>query len=336
MIDAANSESRAQLTDPSKSKRQSILTGPKTTSGSKVETMDLADCKGDQWTPSTPRGYGSLQQLHEKINKDVPHQALTKTPSFANFSKNDRLQLSLKDSNFSSDRPSTDYDGDWMTSLPSPSSLINPPRESRVMKDDRAGSGDHSSPSVQQLPSNEDKPVHTNALEDIDLSPFDDDNSDLEDAMVGLSDSVRMQDCSQTDKGVNCGKQAKAGDERQGDSLPSLCHSRVSSDEEILAGERTSEKLFLSTDSPEKRELPMEVQATSVGPEDGIPLQASPPHKRRKVHFDTETAFKSELVEQDDKMGSEVAPIIKPGHPAWVYEFDPALIAEFQDFVEFV
>ena len=33
---------------------------------------------------------------------------------------------------------------------------------------------------------------------------------------------------------------------------------------------------------------------------------------------------------------SEPKPVIKPGQPAWVYKFDPAFIAEFQDVIEFI
>ena len=35
-------------------------------------------------------------------------------------------------------------------------------------------------------------------------------------------------------------------------------------------------------------------------------------------------------------LGGEPAPMIRSGHPEWVYDFDPAFVAEFEDFVEFV
>ncbi|KAL8864694.1 MAG: hypothetical protein Q9198_009701 [Flavoplaca austrocitrina] len=87
------------------------------------------------------------------------------------------------------------------------------------------------------------------------------------------------------------------------------------------------DKLFLSTDSPRKPSSP---NVKRVNP--GSPSNEG---KRRKVDSTLDTAALRPL-SSNGNQGSPIAPRIKAGYPAWVYEFDPAFIAEWEPYAEFV
>ena len=63
-------------------------------------------------------------------------------------------------------------------------------------------------------------------------------------------------------------------------------------------------------------------------------MLSAPVPKKAKTNNEPNQAVQPSS-DAEDK-AETVAPVIKGGQPAWVYEFDPAFIAEYQDFVEFV
>lgn len=90
------------------------------------------------------------------------------------------------------------------------------------------------------------------------------------------------------------------------------------------------DKLFLSTDSPEKPTATPKKRkkfTTPAGSSRQTPDAEPKRHKREQTIPDRTC--------QEDRVPAP-APSIKPGYPEWVYEFDPAFIAEFEDFAEFI
>ena len=198
---------------------------------------------------------------------------------------------------------STDYGSDWQSDLPSLSALLG-----------------------ENIPMDE-TPYKNNSLEDFDLSPSDKDKADLEDAMIGFSDSVAIQNDSQAEA-------ANTSTNLQSD------HQFQTFYERPIHGVVASEKSHalggscLSTDSHDKPiEPPRKRKVFSASDKEDVMLTA-PVAKRVKTSKESDQALQaSSDVENKAETG---VPVIKPGQPAWVYQFDPAFIAEYQDFVEFV
>ena len=123
--------------------------------------------------------------------------------------------------------------------------------------------------------------------------------SEIEDALIGLYDSVQQMP-------------------REGSF--------------VMDGVKPNpEKLFFSTDSPEKPSI-AETKRKASAPLGTSPKPSSPAHKRIK----SENTRWSSPKQSEAQEAVAKSPAIKPGLPAWVYNFNPALIAEYQDCVEFI
>ena len=92
----------------------------------------------------------------------------------------------------------------------------------------------------------------------------------------------------------------------------------------------STSKMFFSTDSPEKAEKLPQKRKESVRDEGEDVSQSAPVPKRPRV------SEESGALASTEKPAKAAYPVIKAGLPAWVYEFDPAFIAEWQDIVDFV
>ena len=96
---------------------------------------------------------------------------------------------------------------------------------------------------------------------------------------------------------------------------------------------KQSDKLFLSTDSPEKDIIhkPKRKPSSDIYQN---PRNDSQAGKKRRLEEDVRADSKAQLAsgDQDRRAGNG----IKEGLPSWVYEFDPAFVEQYQDYVEFV
>ena len=172
----------------------------------------------------------------------------------------------------------------------------------------------------------------TDSLEDLEPQ-FDDYNeqSDLEAAMVGLNDSFSMQGQTQLLAAQKIGLEGKA---TTNISSAQRDDKDQSADSLALGDGDASRKFFLSTDSPERH-----IDSCERLRGFAIPNSRRSPHLEAKdkgqklgERVDTFGQFSSEKA--DDT--ALVAPVIKPGQPAWVHNFDPEFIAEWQDIVDFI
>ena len=198
---------------------------------------------------------------------------------------------------------STDYGSDWQDDLPSLSALLD-----------------------DNIPGDE-TPYKDNSLADLDLSQSDMDQADLEDAMIGFSDSVAIQNDSQAEA-ANTATNMRSEDQIhtfheqpiQGTVAPEKSHALV--EPSIFP-----DNLYKPIESTRKRKV------LSNSEEEEVMLNAPVPKKAKTSKESNQAVQPSSNAENKAETSG---PVIKPGQPAWVYEFDPAFIAEYQDFVEFV
>ena len=198
---------------------------------------------------------------------------------------------------------STDYGSDWQSDLPSLSALLG-----------------------ENIPLDE-TPHKNDSFQDFDLSGSDKDQVDLEDAMIGFSDSVAIQNDSQF-KAVN------TPTHMQSDNQFQTFYERPIHGVGASENAHASVDSLLPPDSPdEPTEPPRKRKVFSASDEEEVMLSA-PVEKKVKTSKESDQALQPSS--NAENKAETAVPVIKPGQPAWVYEFDPAFIAEYQDFVEFV
>ena len=283
----------------------------------------------------------SLNRLHDNVAKgSMAPVAIKKQPRYE-FTQGRQREISFLDKDVSagklSDNPSTDYDVDWMNDLPSPSVLLGKPLENpsylpehTLVDHGRSSPGGLPSPFdlVCQKDATIENHTDNDLLEDFDLSQLSDEASDVEVAMIGPSDSVSMQQTAV----CQMSSQAEAFPDMlppPSEHTPKLHHNHT-----FAAETSGTSKLFLSTDSPEKvEELAHKRKAAVAGQNEDLPA-SSQVTKRTKGGDERDQTRRPPPV--TEKEANAPGPIVKTGQPAWVYDFDPAFIAEWQDIVDFV
>jgi len=352
LVDASMLPGRKDTHPPLPSKGKAI---PSKTNAredqSKIETLDLAHDPyiGTRTQSTSSRELQSLQRLHDSVVKGPATPVIARRRHSHECDKQGRPQLPARTRNKpvtnTDDGLSTDYDGDWMSGLPSPTALLGKDSESgeqflresaNCFNGERDGCPFPLDRPRKSAVTTQDQ-FDDDSLEDFDLSQFnqDDERSDLEAAMVGLSDSITMNEDSQVPVALNGGYQDKAVAERL---PPKDRHFASPASLPARNDSNASSKLFLSTDSPEKLvdgpdKGPEAIVSEANEAEDSLSLSAPAP-KRQRMCGQADAALQPSW-----RTAHQVAPAaatIKPGQPAWVYEFDPAFIAEWQDFVDFV
>ena len=318
---------------------------PKNDHDAEIETVDLASSPAlGGYKKILPKAFRSLNRLHDNVTKRRSAAvAIKRHPPFDN-TKGGQPQISFvnKDDSAekSNDEPSTEYDADWMDDLPSPSALLSNPLEKpdplpeHASTDYEKGWPDFSSPSalIRQDDTSARTYPDTDWLEDVNLSQFDEDESDLEAAMVGLSDSVIMQKevhvQPATRQTSSQAKQKSRWYSPPGELTPKTCHRPT-----VQRESSSTSGMFFSTDSSEKVEKTAQKRKEAVRDEAEDLSQSAPVPKRPRVSYEGGAPEDMSSAEEPAKAASS---IIKAGLPAWVYEFDPAFIAEWQDIVDFV
>lgn len=283
----------------------------------------------------------SLNRLHDNVTKGSMAPVAIKNQPCYDFTQGRQPEICFLDKDAtagkSSDNPSTDYDVDWMNDLPSPSVLLGKPLENpsfllehTLVDHRRSSAGGIPSPFdlICQKDATIGKYADNDSLEDFDLSQLSDEASDVEAAMIGLSDSVSMQQtaaCQMSSQAETFPDMLPPPSER----TPKLHHNHT-----FAAETSGTSKLFLSTDSPEKvEELAHKRKAAVVGQNEYLSPSSRVTKRTKGGDERDQTRRPSPGTEKE---ANAPGPIVKAGQPAWVYDFDPAFIAEWQDIVEFV
>ena len=304
-----------------------------------VETVDLASNNMRRYHEKTPpKAFRNLNRLHEKVTTGRTVPVAIKKQPLPDYVKGGEPRDSFfdKDTNArtSSDKLSTEYDAGWMGGLPSPSALLGKPYEKLGPLPEHT-STDYGSSWPDGLPSSStfihQNDVATgsypdqNTCEGLDLPPSANGESEIEAAMVGLSDSVTMQKDSKVPAATSqMSSQADAFQDwppRPDESTPKLCNGSG-----VMEKSSGASRLFVSTDSPERVSDLGRKRKAGISDEAEDEFQSGPVRKRRGVGDEGNEArtWKAEMTS------------VKSGQPGWVNELDPALIAEWQDIVEFI
>ena len=311
-----------------------------------IEMIDLAGGQAAVRSDKTlPKAFRSLNSLHENVTKGRT-AAMEVERSPIDREKGSQLQTSplSKDASpeISSEKSSTDYDTGWMGELPSPSVLLRKSCEElgpspEHISPDHVGSWPDDFPPLSAPISPNDAATgvcgDSISLEGFDTTVFSEHDSEIEAAMVGLSDSVSMQEDPQVQ--VATGQTRLQADGFQHRSLPpddsthrpNLCPTAK------VHSPGTS-RLFFSTESPEKEAELGQKRKAGVSDEAESLSQSAPVPKRLRVSDGSDQAQRPSS--NAARQPLPLTAVVKPGQPAWVYEIDPAFIAEWQDIVDFV
>ena len=263
-----------------------------------------------------------IDKLHQSVIKGAPTPTvLHKKPSL-DSSKDSQLRLSFldgKEATTSTPRQSTDYSDQWPTDLPSPLELLANSEEGILKKlpDNlrdfpNAGSGTIEDQTFDRVP-----------LEGFNLSQSDNDRHDVEAALVGLSNSMVVQ--GQSDPPTTDVNSGNVNDP----SLPVL-----SVPDHTAECSRTHKIQSTIPDKRSVEDAEGPVEDSNLGPR-RFESKRQKPNSNRDIQ--------ARLTDQPSNDNADTRrapptpiPVIKPGLPAWVYDFDPAFIAEYQDIVDFV
>ena len=312
-----------------------------------METINLANGQRLKRFDRTPsQTFRTLDILQESVTKGrTERTAIKKQPSF-DYREGEKPQTPFLKTNagteISSDKLSTDYDADWMGELPSPSILLRKPREkvdslAEHTSTDciKSHSNNLQSPSTLIRDNDAAREIHydNHLLEGLGLSQFDDAESEIEAAMVGLSDSVAMEETAQVQAATDL-VSPQPNTHLNYSLPPNKSTTEVYHDPTTEGKNSHTSALFFSTDSPEKV-LELGKKRTA-GVDDGVEdLSESEPvaKKARMIREPDQPPRRSSSVESQRLAPT---PVVKPGQPAWVYEFDAGFIAEWQDIVDFV
>lgn len=308
-----------------------------TGSKSRIERVNLAQGRDqDDYTKFGPRDYRKLHQIHEKVTKASPVPTIGHTKPSYSYSKGEQPRVSFlseaADSISPLEKTSSDYDDNWMDDLPSPSALLSQRKHAiTTAGEDSVNAGNLT---------------------------FDEDISDIEANMIGLNDSFAMKDnpthenrdaaLSDYEEQYGSGALNEETDDVAWD-LPLLSPPPESLHE--LRKQEKAVRLVTSSDSPGKPTPGRMKRKATASPDIEVSMARSVSlPKKQKTDDQKPTAQRPPI---DENQASTAAsplpsstaletqapapiPKIRPGYPAWVYDFDPAFIAEYEDFVEFV
>ena len=333
--------------------RKPSVTSNTSRNGQDIETVDLAGRRDStEYARNAPREFRKLHQLHEKVTAGSSTPLMTRKKPTFDFKIGDQPQIPFldkaADTKNASDNASTDYDDEWMDGLPSLSALLAKQDSVKEPPTPHEKSTDYGSDWKGGLPSlsallHQDNTVaetapETDSLEEFDPSQSDEGYNDLEGELIPMGDLVAIHEDARAPElpalTTFHRDEATANERHTQDSRAFDTFERPKNHAETSAKSHVSEKLFLSTDSPEKQFQPRPKREATVAFEyEDVSLSAPVP-KRSKVSDEV-----SLPLHQSSIAGNEAplpVPKIRPEQPAWVYDFDPAFIAEWQDFVDFV
>lgn len=268
-----------------------------------------------------------LNHLHSSVQKAAPVDLITqKRPSFS-YGKGTRPSLSFLDEPVRGlGKILSDYDDSWMDDLPSPSALVH-----------------DAAPVAKFIPRRLSREHHGAAA-------YDDSVSELEACMVGLDDSMVL-DNDKVNTAISATPGAFPNDGEPDDSDLELARNWLSSPKDTSTDKPETKQrpegskslaIFMSTDSLQKPDSSSPVRnsqrkrglETIKGPE--YLTEGGCPAKKRKVSGHHEV--------RDQHTATDSGPRMSPNHdvaektgvkPGWE-GIDPELFAEYGDIVDIV
>lgn len=280
-----------------------------------VETVNLAHTeKTNEYAKVAPRAYRSLHQLHEKTNSSSKPSIASNTKPTFSYKRGEQPTFTFlsqkSDSKKGDEQPSSDYESGWMDDLPSPSALI-------------------------QACNGAEEPVESIAEEREELLP-DVGVLSAQNDEAGIGDFVENQQtmlCSGMGSGDNEYEEAMAN--LGSEDLLEVSQYFTKRRADRTLDEPSHSKLFMSTDSPEKPATPVKRKPSHSPPCEPGDCPSVSKAKKTKVYTTTDPHILQPSSSKENEVSTPVT-TVEPGHSDWVYEFDPAFIAEWEPYVVFV
>ena len=315
----------------------------KVTKGSSTPSIPRAkptsDFHGwDQTRISFLKRAAASEDSNDRPSNDYDDNRIGNSPA-----DDDWMRVLPADGNWMTGHPSDDnqmdglaIDSNWTGDLPS-ASVLSPSQDRHHALSHNDKSTDYGSDWQDDLPSlsallggntpMDETPYKGNPPQDLGLPQSDMDYADLEDAMIGLSHSLAIRDDSQAEA------TSTATNIQSEDQIYTFPEQPIQGSEASEKSHASVESSIFTNDPYESIESPRKRKVLFDSEEEEVMLSA-PVSKKAKASNDTNQAVQPSS--NAENKAETAGPVIKPGQPAWVYEFDPAFIAEYQDFVEFV
>ncbi len=285
-----------------------------------IEKVDLTQERGPiECAKVATRAYRSLHQLHEKVNKDTQRRTIANVkPSFS-YKKGEQPTFTFLhppvSSGVDNEEHSSDYGSGFLDDLPSPSALVRTVHKAKDNLDSQNLDSDGVTPDQGNL-----------ASEQYQLG---DDEGDYEEPQT--------IDRGAVDPNMSADNEYEEGTEKLGsEGCVEVSRYFQRTQPGPMEYGTSPEKLFMSTDSPEKLSSPVGKRKTPASPEVELDKDHED-HAAKKTKFDSGIDF-TVLHPSSSKIAETLipAPMVQPGHPAPMDEFDEAFIAEWEPYAEFV
>lgn len=332
-----------------------------------IHVVDMTNVRhDDEYAQVGPRDYKSLHRLHQKVNKLGPARVLPQTKPTFSYAQGDQPQLSFLGSTsrmpIDTDHTSSDYGDGWMDDLPSTSVLLG--------QNTHAQKGPNNSSTQLPVNTSADRwPESTSAAREEEADwPFEQDVSDFEATLIGLDDSRALAshgfETSETsaagDQPGNDDCSLGQKDDEKGRSSQGLFPLAAPSQAGPAPAPRREERLFLSTDSPEK--TPDALKRRHAMLDEDLPSPGhvdEPVKKRRKASSTGEEAVELAGVANNRHQSKDSSQTLNTSTsgayqiptpervsnggrplPDWVKDFDPTFVeyflTEYGHLVDFV
>ncbi|KAL8779495.1 MAG: hypothetical protein Q9213_006907 [Squamulea squamosa] len=290
--------------------------------GRDVETVNLVQKRDpNEYAKVAPQPYRSLHRLHEKVNKDNKTTLANSKPSFS-YKKGEQPTFTFLNPTASSGERKEEYSSDYgsggLEDLPSPSELLRIGHERKVDLD----------------------------IEDIDYDngeiPRGYNTFDSEHHERGGNGGYPEDPQTLCDSDMDAAVFADTEYEKAMANLESEGRVEVSpyfqgAQPQPISNGANHDKLFMSTDSPQKPSSPLLMKRKAPeSVDEGLHEDDLVREGKKQKSGSTYDSAARQPTPSKENQASTPAPTIKPGHPAWVYEFDPAFIAEWEPYAEFV
>lgn len=309
----------------------------------------------DEYAKVGPRDYKSLHRLHQKVNKPGPARVLPQTKPTFSYAQGDQPQLSFLGSTsrmtIDTEHTSSDYDDGWMDDLPSTSVLLG--QNAHVQK----GPNNASTQFSVNISAHR-SPESTSAVREGEADwPFEEDVSDFEATLIGLDDSRALAShafdtCETSVAGASPGNDdcsLNQNDDEMRKSYLGLSSSAAPNQAGPATASRREERLFLSTDSPEKTPIALKrphalLDMDLLSPD----LVDEPVEKRSKASSTGGEAVELAAVASSLHQSKDRSQTLKPSTsgayqiptpervsnggrplPDWVKDFDPTFVEYF-------
>lgn len=292
----------------------------------KIEKVDLTmGRKREVQTTLAPQKLKGLNRLHSNVQKSPPVDLITKNKPGFSYAKGSQPSLSFLDESVEGlDKISSDYDDGWMDDLPSPSDLLQ-----------------NATPAASSLPSR--------LLGENHGAAYDDSVSELEACMVGLDDSMTL-DNDKVDRARSADPYNFQNDHERDAPDNDLDLDWFSSPKQLTTTKQANQQhpkskgqaIFMSTDSlqkPESSPMSRNTQGkrrveTLRGLEEVTDDALSA--KKRKVLGDEEVQDQHIIRDSEARMSCDHEVPEQTGVKSGWEGIDPALFAEYGDIVDIV